>query len=70
MQLNQFLRGIHEDLDVWYVTQSYFNPPKKSIQNNSNIMYLCKKTLRRVENFHGDFAGVDVSFEELKELCH
>ena len=30
-----FTRGKHEDLDVYYVSQSYFALPRQSIRNNS-----------------------------------
>ena len=31
-----FARGRHEDLDVYYISQSYFTLPRQSIRNNSD----------------------------------
>ena len=31
-----FTRGRHEDLDVYYISQSYFALPRQSIRNNSD----------------------------------
>ena len=33
-----FTRGRHNDLDVYYLSQSYFDLPKRTIRNNSNII--------------------------------
>ena len=48
-----FTRGRHNDLDVYYLAQSYFDLPKRTIRNNSNIIIL----------FH------DISYVEFKSLC-
>ena len=31
-----FFRGRHNNLDIFYLSQSYFDSPKRSIKNNSN----------------------------------
>ena len=41
-----FTRGRHEDLDVYYISQSYFALPRQSIRNNSDRLILFKQTLR------------------------
>ena len=45
-----FTRGRHEDLDVYYISQSYFSLPRQSIRNNSDRLILLKQTLRDVGN--------------------
>ena len=37
-----FTRGRHEDLDVYYISQSYFALPRQSIRNNSDRLILFK----------------------------
>ena len=37
-----FTRGRHEDLDVYYISQSYFGLPRQSIRNNSDRLILFK----------------------------
>ena len=41
-----FTRGRHNDLDVYYLSQSYFDLPKRTIRNNSNITTLFQQTLK------------------------
>ena len=64
-----FTRGRHNDLDVYYLTQSYFDLPKRTIRNNNNIIILFQQTLKDVKHIYRDIAGFDMSYEELKELC-
>ena len=52
-----FTRGRHNDLDVYYLSQSYFDLFKKTIKNNSNIIILFLQTLKDVEHIYGDIAG-------------
>ena len=64
-----FTRGRHNDLDVYYLSQSYFDLPKRTIRNNSNIIILFQQTLKDVENIYRDIAGFDMSYDEFKSLC-
>ena len=64
-----FTRGRHNDLDVYYLSQSYFDLPKRTIRNNSNIIILFQQTLKDVQHIYTDIAGFDMSYEEFKELC-
>ena len=45
-----FTTGRHEDLDVNYISQSYFAFPRQSIRNNSDILTLFKQTLGDVQS--------------------
>ena len=64
-----FTRGRHNDLDVYYLSQSYFDLPKRTIRNNSNVIILFQQTLKDVEHIYRDIAGFDMSYEEFKGLC-
>ena len=64
-----FTRGRHKLCDVDYLCQSYFDAPKKTVRNNSNIIILFQQTLKAVEHIHRDIAGFDMSYEEFKSLC-
>ena len=64
-----FTRGRHNDLDVYYLSQSYFDLPKTTIRNNSNIIILFQQTLKDVEHIYRDIAGFDMSHDEFKSLC-
>ena len=64
-----FNRGRHNDLDVYYLSQSYFDLPKRTIGNNSKIIILFQQTLKDVERIYRDIAGFDMSYDEFKTLC-
>ena len=64
-----FTRGRHNDLDVYYLSQSYFDLPKRTIRNNSNIIILFQQTLKDVQHIYRDIAGFDMSYDEFKSLC-
>ena len=64
-----FTRGL-EDLDVYYISQSYFALPSQSIRNNSDRLILFKQTLRDVQSMYYDIGAYDMKYDELKEMCH
>ena len=65
-----FTRGRHEDLDVYYISQSNFGLSRQSIRNNSDRLILFKQSLRDVQNMYYDIGAYDIKYDEFKELCH
>ena len=63
-----FSRGRHNDLDVYYLSQSYFKVDR-TIRINSNIIILFQQTIEDVKHIYRDVAGFDMSYEEFKSLC-
>ena len=45
-----FTRGKHEDIDVYYISQSYFGLPRQSLRNNSDKLILFEQTVRDVQS--------------------
>ena len=64
-----FIRGRHNNLDSYYLSQSYFDLSKRTIRNNSNKIILFNQTLKDIEHIYRDVAGYDMNYEELKEIC-
>ena len=64
-----FVRGRHDDLDIYYLSQSHFALPKKTIRNNSNKIILFNQLLKDVEHIYRDVAGYDMNYDEFKEQC-
>ena len=64
-----FNRGRHEDLDVYYISQSYFGLSRKSIRNNSDRLILFKQTLRVVQSMYYDIGAFDMIYDEFRERC-
>ena len=64
-----FIRGRHNNLDNYFLSQSYFDLPKRTIRNNSNRIILFNQTLKDIEHIYRDVAGYDMNYDEFKELC-
>ena len=64
-----FIRGRHNNLDIYYLSKSYFDLPKRTIRNNSNKIFLFSQTLKDIEHIYRDVAGYDMNYDEFKELC-
>ena len=47
-----FIRGRHNNLDIYYLSQSYFDLPKRTIRNNSNRIILFNQTLKDIEHIY------------------
>ena len=62
-----FTRRRHENLDVYYISQSYFGLPRQSITNNSDRIMLFKQTLRDVESLHKDIGGYKMNMINSKK---
>ena len=68
--IDQFvIRRRHNNLDIYYLSQSYFNLPKRKKRNNSNKINLVNQTLKDFEHIHRDVAGYDMTYDESVELC-
>ena len=64
-----FMRGRHNNLDIYYLSQSYFDLPKRTIRNSSNKIILFNQTLKDIEHIYRDVAGYDMNYDEFKDLC-
>ena len=64
-----YTRGRHEDLDVYYINQSYSALPRKSIKINSDRIILFQRTRRDVQSMYHDIGAFDMVYDEFKEMC-
>ena len=55
-----FIRQRHENLDVYYFSQSFFGLSRQSIRNNSDRLLLFKQALRDVETMYRDIEANDM----------
>ena len=70
-QIDEFFTRVrHEDLEVYYISQSYFALPRQSIRNNSDRLILFKQTLRDIQSMYYDIGAYDMKYDEFKEMCH
>ena len=64
-----FIRGRHKNLDIYYLSQSYIDLPKRTMRNISNKIILSNQTLKDIEHIFRDVASYDMNYDEFKELC-
>ena len=58
------IRGRLENLDIYYLFQSYLDLPKRTIRKNSNKINLFNQTLKDIERLYKDVGGYDMSFDK------
>ena len=63
-----FTRARHNNVDIYYISQSYFHFPKNTIRNISNINISFRQILRDIILLFHDIAGLDMNLEEWKQL--
>ena len=64
-----FIRGRHDNLDIYYLSQSYFDLPKRYLGKNSIKIFLFNQMVKDIEQIYRDVAGYDMNFDEFKKLC-
>ena len=58
-----FIRGRHNNLDIYYLSQSYFDLSKRTIRNNSDKIILFNQTSKDIEHIYRDVAGYDMTYD-------
>ena len=61
-----YTRGKNENIDVSYISQSYFGLP--SNRNNSDRIILFKQNLRDFESLYKNVGGYDMKYDEFNEM--
>ena len=64
-----FIGGRHNILNIYYLSQSYFDLPKTTIRKNSNKVILFNQTLKDIKLIYRDVAGYDMCYDEFKKFC-
>ena len=64
-----FTRGRHNNINVVYISQSYFHLPRKTIRNNCNLLILFELNQKDLTNIWQDVVSSDMPIDEFKQLC-
>ena len=65
-----YTRGRHNNVDVIYITQSYFRFPRQTVRENANLFIFFKQDNTNLSHIYQDHCAVDgISFEEFKDFC-
>lgn len=61
--------GRHNEIDCFYLCQSYSSIPKRLIKDNASIIILFQQDNRNLRHVYNDHVHSDLSFEQLQEMC-
>ena len=56
-------------MDIYYLSQSYFELPKRTLLKKSNKKILFIQTIKHIESLYRDVAGYDMSYDENEQFC-
>ena len=66
---NYFTMGRHNDVDTFYLCQTYSRVPKQLIRDNANFIVLFKQDEKNLRHVYNDHVNTDMSFSTFKEMC-
>ena len=64
-----FTRGRHQNLDIYYISQSGYELPKNTIPNNCSRIVLFPQTLKDITMIYNDISGLHMNFSEWRNFC-
>lgn len=66
---NYFSMGRHNNVDTFYICQTYSFVPKQLVRDNSNLLIIFKQDDRNLRHIYNDHVNTDMSFDQFKEIC-
>ena len=64
-----FKRSRHNNLPIFFISQDYYDLPKRTIGANGNIYHIFKRNnFREVQNLYQDKASRDMNLDEFNFL--
>lgn len=66
---NYFSMGRHNNVDTFYICQTYSYIPKQLVRDNANFIILFKQDFRNLQHIYQDHVNTDMSFEMFKKIC-
>lgn len=64
-----FSAGRHNNIDVFYISQSYAQIPKQLIRDNCNFLIIFPQDMRNLKHIYDNHVNSDMSFEKFQTLC-
>lgn len=64
-----FCMGRHNDIDSFYLCQTYTRIPKHLIRDNSNFMCVFKQDNKNLKNIYNDHVNSDMTYKQFQEAC-
>lgn len=66
---NYFTMGRHNNVDVFYLCQTYSKVPKQLIRDNANLIIIFCQDELNLKHIYSDHVNTDMEFEKFKEIC-
>ena len=64
-----YIRGMHSNVDCFYLSQNYFKLPRQTIRENANFICLFPQDLKNFNYIYNDHVGDDMTKEEFRKFC-
>ena len=66
-----FKRGRHNNISVFVISHGFYELPKDTIRENSNIFIISlQNNYCNVESIHRQLCSTDMKIGEFKKFCH
>ena len=63
-----FIRSQHQNINVYYISQSWYDLPKNTIRNICSVIMMFKQTAKYMV-LYNDVGGLDMDKKEWREIC-
>lgn len=64
-----FSMGRHENVDCFYLSQTYARIPKHLVRDNTNFIVLFKQDDSNLKHVYDDHVNTDMSYTHFKNIC-
>lgn len=65
-----FCMGRHNNIDCFYLCQTYSKIPKQLIRDNANLIVLFKQDFINLQHVYTDHVNTDMTFDDFKNICN
>lgn len=64
-----FSMGRHNNVDCFYLAQTYTRAPKQLVRDNANLIIVFKQDETNLRHIFSDHVAPDVTFPQFQEMC-
>lgn len=65
-----FCMGRHNDVDCFYLCQTYSKIPKHLVRDNANLIVIFKQDYLNLQHIYADHVNTDMTFQQFKGICN
>ena len=66
--IDAFFTRLHQNLDIYYISQSWYELPNDTIRNNCSRIMLFPQTLKDITMIHNDISGLHMNLSEWRDF--